>query len=257
MWNRKPRRQGRPARGARALCAIVLAALSLLAPSILGGAELPAGLAVFDDLKEQFTIAVPEGWHSYDQGGAVTGKPGTVGRVIFSAEEIPGLHLARIEGTDYEVEYKDPQVNARAREVAAALDRGTLPSFIVDRISLERSRKGMSCASFTKRFARSAALYQISTDSGHSGRAKPVAFPDAFTMYPIEEIGGCRGHRIRGESTLGDPPDSERWLIDVRAVSDGQTVYLFIARGAEQHLPGILETFEKALSTLELAKAPG
>lgn len=234
---------------------LVLSVVVFLALPAPGQGELPAGFVVFDDLKEQFTIAVPDGWHSYNQGREVTGKPAPVGRVIFSAEEIPGLHIARIEGTDYEVEYKDPQRNARAREVAIELDRGDLPSFIVDRISLERSRKGMSCASFTKRFARSVALYQISDDRGHSGRAKPVPFPGGFSLDPIPAIGRCGGHRIQGEATLGEPPDAERWLIDVRAVSDGKTVYLFIARGTEQNLPGIVQTLEAALGTLELSNA--
>ena len=99
------------------------------------------------------------------------------------------------------------------------------------------------------------ALYLVSDDRGPSGRAKPVPFPMGFSLNPIPQIGGCRGHRIQAEAILGDPPEAERWLIDVRAVSDGNVVYLFIARGTEQHLPGILQTFEAALGTLELAKA--
>lgn len=240
--------------GPRSWVAAVVATMLAVAAS-LGATESPGGFTRFDELQEQFTIAVPEGWHSYNQIREMDGTDGPAGRVIFSAEEIPGLHLARVKGTDYEIEYKDPERSAAARGVALELDTGRLPSFIVDRIPLQRSRKGMSCASFTKRFARSAALYQVGPDRGLSGRAAPVQFPDGFEIEPIAKIGGCQGFRIRGESTIGETPGGAKWVVDVRAVSDGKTLFLFIARGLEENLPAILETFETSLKTLELASA--
>ena len=220
------------------------------------GADVPAGFVVFDELQEQFSIAVPEGWHSHNQGKELTGEPGPAGRVIFSAEPIPGLHRARHEGTDYAIEYREEEVNQAAGELASKLDRGSVPSFIIDRFTLRRPRKGMTCASFTKRFARSAALYQVSDDQGFSGAAKPIPAPDGFTLEPIAEIAGCRGFRLRAETTLGEPPGSMRWTVDVRLVSDGETLFMLIARGLDEHLPAVLETFEASLSTLQLTKAP-
>ncbi len=240
---------------------IVLPRVAILAVGVAlaaagpAGADVPAGFVVFDELEEQFSIAVPEGWHSHNQGNELTGEPGPAGRVIFSAEPIPGLHRARHEGTDYEIEYKEEEVNQAASEMAVEFDRGLVPSFIVDRFTLRRPRKGMTCGSFTKRFARSAALYQVSTDRGFSGEAEPIPFPDGFSLEPIAEIAGCRGFRLRAETTLGEPPGAVPWTVDVRLVSDGETLFMLIARGLAEHLPVVLETFEASLSTLELAKA--
>ncbi len=50
-----------------------------LAAACPAGADVPAGFVVLDELEEQFSIAVPKGWHSHNQGKELTGEPGPAG----------------------------------------------------------------------------------------------------------------------------------------------------------------------------------
>jgi hypothetical protein len=65
----------------------ILAALILTTPAGPGHASQEAAPAP-GGIRDQFEIVLPEGWSSYDQTEAVTGKPAALGMVIFSAEPL-------------------------------------------------------------------------------------------------------------------------------------------------------------------------
>jgi hypothetical protein len=186
--------------------------------------DAPDGYPVFDGLKDQFTIALPAGWSAYDQTQALGGKAGLRGTIVFSAERLTkeGETLA------------DPAVMARA-------DTGDLPSFFVDRKS---AAKGMTCAKFTKSAAYN--LGVLLTEDPIFG-----ALRRRFSATPIHHdpisVGGCRGYHYKGEGKNGS------WILDVRAVSDGKTLYLFSLRNTAENFGKNLGTFEKAMETLRLA----
>jgi hypothetical protein len=64
----------------------ILAALILTAPA--GPCHASQETAARGGIRDQFEIVLPEGWSSYDQTEAVTGKPAALGMVIFSAEPL-------------------------------------------------------------------------------------------------------------------------------------------------------------------------
>ena len=173
----------------------------------------------------QFSLALPAGWSVYDQAAAVQGRPSPTGVIVFSAESLvtPGQSAA--------------DVAALAR-----VDRGELPSFIVDR---QKAERGMSCAKLS-----TTAIYNVGTklnkDPVLSATRRHFA-----AMAPRHEditLGGCRGARFLLEANKDDP--AKHWIIDVRAISDGQVLYLFGLRNPAEQYRHNIGFFEAALVTL-------
>lgn len=207
---------------ARALC------LAILAGFAGNTAATDPGSPGATDVNGQFTISLPEGWSIYDQSAAALGTVGETGMVIFSAEPLtaPGQAQAEIDRL-------------------AKVDRGELPSFFVDRHPAER---GMSCEKLSR-----SAIYNIGmkviqdptigTIRRHFGAVAPAHTPIA--------IGGCNGVRFQVESGKGDP--ARHWMIDVRAVSDGKTLYLFALRNPIHRYARNVEAFDAAMATVRFA----
>jgi len=186
---------------------------------------VPEGYEAYDGLKDQFTIALPAGWSAYNQKQALSGRSSTLGVVLFSAQAV----------TKEGEKTADPNVLSRA-------DTGDLNSFFVDR---QPAAKGMSCAKITK-----SAAY----DLGVKLTKDPIfgAARSYFSATPIKhdevQVGGCQGLRYKGEGKKGE------WILDVRAVSDGKVLYLFSLRNKAENYARNVDTFEKAIGTLQLAK---
>src|SRR2546425_12991965 len=62
-------------------------------------ADAADDLVPFEELREQFTIALPGGWNVYNQSGALSGERGPFGVVFFSAQPLtkPGEKTADME----------------------------------------------------------------------------------------------------------------------------------------------------------------
>lgn len=185
--------------------------------------DAPDGYKTCDSLKEQFTIDLPIGWSVYDQTQALNGNPSRQGIVVFSAESLtkPGEKMA------------DPATMSRA-------DSGDLPSFFVDRM---KAAKGMSCNKFTKAMA-----YNIGvtlTEDPMFGAARRMFSTTPIHHDPIS-IDGCQGYRYKGAGKNGQS------ILDVRAVSDGNVLYLFSLRNTAENYSKNVDTFEKAIETLRL-----
>jgi hypothetical protein len=184
------------------------------------GAAGAARLSDRFEMKDQLTIVLPEGWAVYDQTAAVTGRPGLFGLVYFSAESIlaPGEKVITLDNS----------------ETFFRVDRGDVPAFFVDRHPAE---KGMSCLRLTKR-----AISQIKRIVGSEPllSRRPTA--------TLIELAGCQGLQLEGRG-MGR-------RVDVRAVSDGKTLYLFSLRNTADNFARNLGAFEAALATLRLSSGP-
>jgi hypothetical protein len=197
----------------------------LLSSTISVGAE-PEGFYRYEDLKTQFTISLPVGWSVYKQTEAITGRPSSMGLVVFSKEPVTKPNEAMA----------DPGLLAR-------VDTGEVPSFFVDRISPTVS--GMSCDNFS-----TTAAYRVGI-----GLIKDPMFSAARQLLfatPLEhkriQLGGCQGFRYEGRGK------NNEWMLDVRAVSDGKVIYLFTLRNRAEYFSKNVATFDQALGTLRLSK---
>jgi hypothetical protein len=187
-------------------------------------------------MKDQFTIALPVGWSVYDQLEVLTGKRGKTGPpVVFSSEAIDGR--AMMSG--------DKQAALKVAEQLSGIETGRLSGFALDRLP---ARYGMSCNGIDGE-ARARVLELLGSDPmfgrGRTIEKKPYAEPIL--------IGGCQGLRVKGK---GGARGGGGRILDVYAVSDGDVLFLFKLENLEVHYPMNLGTFEKVLSTLELAVTP-
>lgn len=193
-------------------------------------------LLPYSGMKDQFELALPVGWSVYDQQEVLMGKRGKTGPpVVFSSEVIDGR--AMMSG--------DKQAALKVADQLSGIETGRLSGFILDRLP---ARYGMSCNGIDGQ-ARDKLLELLGSNPmfgrGRTIREKPHAEPTL--------IGGCQGLRVKGK---GEARGGGGRILDVFAVSDGDVLFLFMLENLEEHYPKNLGTFEKVLSTLELAVAP-
>lgn len=63
------------------------------------------------------------------------------------------------------------------------------------------------------------------------------------------QLAGCQALKLEGKGKDG----SKKWRRDVRAVSDGKTLYLFSLRSTADNFARNLGAYEAALATLRLS----
>ncbi len=200
-------------------------------------AEEPEGFEPYQEMSDQFTLALPSGWSVYDQGKVLMGRKGKTGPpIIFSAEKIDGA--AMLSGGEKALQKVMGQL--------VGVEIGEIPGFMLDRLE---AKKGMSCEGFDKK-AEKKLLKLVGTDpmfgKDRTTHEKPHADPAS--------IGGCSGLRIKGK---GETRDGDGKMLDIFAVSDGEVLYLFKLLNLEKNYSQNLETFEKIVSTLQLAIVAG
>lgn len=197
------------------------------------------GFTVREELKDQFTIALPEGWSVYDQGaaqgnvmGVQSWAPG-LGMVIFSAEEIGD----RFSG-----------------ELAARIDTGEVPSFFVDRLP---RFQGSSCAGFRGKAETRVQELVLSTLAAQirgKQRFRDVLrghFNPPWAFVESKGFGGCIGVSSEGEGP--GPSGKPRWKVRVQAASDENITYLFTLRNTEENFAKNIDIFERAIATVRLS----
>lgn len=218
---------------ARLLCITLVFAASLVALAGAAAAQEGASGAGIENVKDQFTIILPEGWSVYDQTAAFTGKPGPYGMVFFSAEPVLSPGETRPS-------------SARSMETLRRIDAGDVPSFFVDRHSAGR---GMSCSKLTRN-ARTGIEAMVGRDPIFGGLVQQMLLPKR-PQTSLIELGGCQALKLEGRGRVG--PEKTDWVLDVRAVSDGKTLYLFSLRNRADNFARNRGVYEAALATLRLS----
>ena len=188
-------------------------------------AGLPEGFVLFEGMKDQFTIALPEGWMAYDQDRLVKGAPGRFGLVYFLPSEVLGAETGKLASA----------------EVIRGMDTGETASFFLQR---QPADEGMSCSGFSPK-AEAKLVKLISGDSVFRKTATVTEPPHAAPA----PVAGCRGLRIRGSSQL---PGGPSWVTDVHMASDGQTLYILSLRNHTGNYNKNVEVFQKAIATAKL-----
>jgi hypothetical protein len=178
-------------------------------------------------IRDQFAITLPEGWNVYDQNAAISGKPGALGMVFFSAQPLtsPGATTA------------DAQLLAKA-------DTGELATFFVERTAAD---KGMTCAKLSRN-----AIYDIGTrinqDRVIASVGNKLFGGGLAPKHKDNDLGGCHGVKYLIDAHKDDP--ARHWTVDVRAVSDGKVLYLFSLRNRAEYFARNLEAFDRAMATV-------
>ena len=192
-----------------------------------------AAAAGIENVHDQFTIELPEGWTVYDQTAAITGQPGPYGMVFFSAEPVlsPGETMPS---------------SARSMETLRRIGAGDVPSFFVDR---HQAGRGMSCSKLTRN-ARNAIELMVGGDPIFGGLARQLLLPKR-PQTSLIELGGCQALKLEGRGRVG--PEKTEWILDVRAVSDGKTLYLFGLRNLAENFARNRGGYEAALATLRIS----
>lgn len=202
-------------------------------------AQLPEGYVLNDALKTQFTLALPAGWMSSDQGQRMRQLGGRIpegfGLVYFSS-----VNVAEAFGP---FEKGQEEQGQKSLDVLRQIDTGALPAFFVDR---RRAEKGMSCRSLTAKASQK--VYDMIKDSDFGKGTKTV---EPLRVDSVA-IGGCQGASFRGRV---QNRNGAEWVIDVQAVSDGTVLYLFSLRNRTEHFDKNFPVYQTAMSTLRLTVA--
>ncbi len=189
---------------------------------------LPEGFVLYEGLKGQFTIRIPEGWMAYDQSQALKGVPGRFGMVFF------------LPSKDFASQFAGGRA-FMSPEVMHKVDSGEIASFFVER---EAADKGMSCTGFSEK-AEKKLVDLIGKDPVIRGKN---ALEPAHAEPAV--VGGCKGLRIRAK---GQPSPGTPWVADAYMASDGETLYIFSLRNLAENYEKNADIFQKAVSTAKLS----
>lgn len=199
---------------------------SQTAPQRVDAAGLPEGFVLYDGMKEQFTIALPQGWMAYDQSQALKGAPGRFGMVFFLASK------------DFTSETSTGPYMPVG--VMRKVDSGEFSSFFLQR---QAADKGMSCTGFSEK-AEKKLVDLIGKDPDFKKNAVEPAHAEPAT------VGGCKGVKVHAK---GQPQGGSSWVTDAYMASDGETLYVFSLRNRAEFYEKNLEVFQKAISTARLS----
>jgi hypothetical protein len=191
--------------------------------------EVPRGLETYDELDHQFTMAIPAGWSSSHLSVVEVDDRVVWGTIVFSAEEIP-------------LGSREPE---RKRRELEKIDSGDTPSLVIDRREAEG---GMRCMGFSD-MARRTIGSRVLTLELISGGERWVL--DEFDEQ-WQSLAGCEGLRLVGR---GRRNDGTAVVLDARAVSDGETLFVFVLRSVADDYESRLRAFDKVLATFRFSVA--
>ena len=200
--------------------------LALLATVNHGGAQEEPNAGI--NVANQFNITLPEGWNMYDQNAVVFGRTDGIGIVIFSAEPL--------------TKQGDSTRAAADLELMAKVDTGEIASFFVDR---QPAGKNDTCAKPSRSTVYNIGTRIVKDPVVGAARRYFAAMAPRHTDIEVDE---CRGVRFVVDGRKDDPQN--HWIVDVRAMSDGEFLYLFSLRNRAHYYAQNLPAFESALATV-------
>jgi hypothetical protein len=184
--------------------------------------------------EEQFVLNIPEDWFAYDQTAQIKGSASAVGMVIFSSADLSKI-MIRTPDSGISLE---EQIDAGVK-----LDRGEIPNFFVDRVPAAR---GSDCNGFSKKAVKNI----LRMLRGDPMWTQGWVVDDDLSLVETMTIGGCEGLHFHGRSRS---PEGTQRVMDVRAVSDGEVVYLFSVRASQPYFDVNSPVYEAAVASVNLS----
>jgi hypothetical protein len=195
--------------------------------------DVPEGYQAYDRLQAQFTLTVPLGWTAYPRSLIEVDGLALWGEIVF----VPHSQVP-----DKDVSAEDRQ--ELRRQSLAAVDDGSSGAFYVDR---REALRGMRCEGFSEKamarlleWAVQDPLFAGGRGSEESTRTEPAIIDD------------CNGLRIVRRSKQ---VDQEELILDLRAVSDDETVFVFGLRSRAGRYEEDLKRFDTAVGSVRFSVA--
>ena len=187
----------------------------------------PAGLEVYDRMDSRFTFAIPEGWNHFLYSSVYTDQRLRAGLLIFSPIRLSVGKKPDGDGPTV-VEVRNGRAQAFSLQLSAAL-------------------RGMACEGFA-----AAAQDRLRHELQRAVSLGAEAEPDLPQSLAPFSFGGCQGIRAEGRHPT---PGGGELLWDLRAVSDGETLFVFTLRSDEGHYDDHRQVFGQVLETFRLVLA--
>jgi hypothetical protein len=191
--------------------------------------DVARGLEPYDELDHQFTMAIPAGWASSHLSVVEVDERPVWGAIVFSAEEIPGS--------------REPE---RKQQALAAVESGDTAALLLDRREVVG---GMRCSGFSKEARQTLSRWVADLDLVPGGPRWLLEGGLQVDPWPLT---GCEGLRLVGR---GKRSDGASVVVDARAVSDDETVFLFVLRSLEEDYASRLRALERLLATFRFSVA--
>jgi hypothetical protein len=194
----------------------------------LGQYSAPEGFAPYARIARQVALAVPQEFHALQHGLAVLRELNVTGTVVFSPA-IP-------QGTEGSGIPEPERVQA-----LASVTHATAPAWILD---IREAKRGMRCSGFTE--SGRAELQGWIAEHELLGRG--LVGPAGLEPTAVDRCAGVRGtwHAAAGAEPI---------VVDVRAASDDEFVYVLALRTHADREADERRTFEQGLGTLRFAVA--
>jgi hypothetical protein len=207
----------------------------LAAMKKLGAAQyhVPVGFETFDGMDDQFTIALPAGWSAHPRTQVHVSGQAIWGTILFSPSPlVPDSSLPATQ-----------QDEARSSALREAESGRTGAVFV----QLREALRGMRCEGFSEKaratlreWSETDPLFSAGQGTEQSTRIEPI------------EVDGCNGLRVVRRSLQAG---GEERILDLRAASDGETVFLVGLRSRRDRYESHLETFDTVAGSFRFSVA--
>ena len=184
----------------------------------------PEGFVPYTQLDRQIALAVPEGYRALQHGVATLERSNVRGTVLFSP-------AAPVEAGE-----------AGRQEIVERIRLGESPAWV---LAIREARRGMRCSGMNDKGRADLAAWI----GEHEMLGLGLAAATPLEAVPIDRCTGVRGS-WRGALDGGAPI-----VLDVRAVSDDEFVYVLALRTTSESAAEAREAFERGVLTLRLAVA--
>jgi len=193
----------------------------------------PDGLEPYTQLDRQIALATPRGWGAFQHGIAGLSETGVTGTILFSPEFASDRSGAA--AADPDTERAEPVCRIRT---------GESPGWILD---IRKAKRGMRCTGFTDKGL--AELKRWIAADELLGRDLTGPTGGALTPVSIDRCSGVSG------VWRGSVDGAIDVVVELRATSDDDFVYLLALRTSAEHAVELGPTFSSGLGTVRFAVA--
>jgi hypothetical protein len=190
----------------------------------------PPGFVPYVRLDRQVTLAVPESYHALQHGIVVLRESNVTGTVVFSPG-VPGDSVGTRELDD-----------AARAQLIRGVDQALEPTWV---LAITEAKSGMRCSGIGDKGAADLQAWI----AVHELLGRNLVGPARLEPAPLDRCTGVRG------TWRGAVAGPDQILVDVRAASDDEFVYVFALRVRAGREAEVREPFERGVGALHFAVA--